>query len=285
MFYSFTLIASFLSVLVLPGRQLLQLIWVTVPLLILASDLITRSLSRIQMQDRYTWMIAGFVLLILGFLWQVFGTLNQGNLEMNNFLLYFGASVVILLVCAILAILGWSIQTAGMGYAFGFMVVAALLTLMSATRTVGNLDNPRMEFWNDGVEPAQVSLLRQTVDELSGRVRGVPNGLDIISLGKVQPSIAWEMRNQKIIRVEGLASIEDPALVLTQEDIQLEMDKTYRGQDFNVQAGVDWESFTIQDWMRWYMIRKAQPTLFLKNILWVRADLFPGYRSTTIPLE
>ncbi len=47
MFYSFTLIASFLSVLVLPGRQLLQLIWVTVPLLILATDLITRSLSRI----------------------------------------------------------------------------------------------------------------------------------------------------------------------------------------------------------------------------------------------
>ncbi len=118
------------------------------------------------MQDRYTWMIAGFVLLILGFLWQVFGTLNQGNLEMNNFLLYFGASVVILLVCAILAILGWSIQTAGMGYAFGFMIVAALLTIMSATRTVGNLDNPRMEFWNDGVEPAQVSLLRQTVDEV-----------------------------------------------------------------------------------------------------------------------
>jgi hypothetical protein len=142
-----------------------------------------------------------------------------------------------------------------------------------------------MEFWNDGVEPAQVRLLSQTLEEISGRIRGVPNGLDIISLGKLQPSIAWDMRDQSIIQVEGLASIEDPAIVITTEDIQLEMAKSFRGQDFNVQSGVDWESFTIQDWLRWYMIRKTSPTLFLKDILWVRADLFPGYRSTFIPAE
>ena len=284
-FCSFTALIAFIFILLLPGRQLALLIWVTVPLIYLSTDLISHSLSRLKDLDQYTWIITGFVLLILCFIWQVFGTLNQGNLEMSNFLLYFGASVVILLVCAILAILGWSVQTTGMGYAVGFMIVSFALTMMSAFRTVGNLDNPRMEFWNDGVEPAQVELLKQTVEEVSGRVRGVPNGLDIISLGKIQPSIAWAMREQNIIRVEGLASIEDPALVLTQEDIQLQMDKTYRGQDFDVQSGVDWNNFSIQDWLRWYMIRKAQPTLFLKDILWVRADLFPGYRSTIIPAE
>ena len=282
---SLIVVITFILVVLLPGRQLTLLIWAAVPLIVLSGIEISNSLTQLQKEERYTWLIAGFVILIFLFLWQVFGTMNQGNLETNNFLLYLGAGLVILLVCAILAILGWSIQIAGMGYAIGFMVMAGLLTFMSAWRTVGNMDNTRMEFWNDGVESSQVGLLKQTVEEVSGRVRGVPNGLDIVVLGKLQPAIAWELRDQKFILVDGLINVDDPALVITEEDQQLDMVKSYRGQDFDVQAGVDWQSFSLQDWLKWYMIRKSQPSLFYKNILWVRADLFPGYRSTSIPIE
>lgn len=285
LFFTIMSLIAFILVLVLPGRNLMLLIWVSLPLTVLAARQIAQCVLYSQVDDKQTLLIAGFVILIMAFLWQVFGTLNQGALDMNNFLLYLGAGVVILLVCAILAILGWSIRVAGTGYAWGFIVVATVFTLMASWRGTGNSDGVRMEFWNAGIEPAQVELLASTVEEISDRVRGVPNGLDIVVLGDMQPSVAWELRNQPTKQVEGLINIDQPAMVLTSSSTQLEMVQAYRGQDFVIQSGMDWEEISVQGWLKWIMIRKSNPTPQQSNILWVRADLFPGYRSTTIISE
>jgi hypothetical protein len=283
--FTLTALVGFLLILILPGRQSVMLIWVSVPLVFLAAEKIHDSLLVDGLDVKQTLLIAGFVVLILVFLWQVFGTLNQGTMEMNSFLLYMGAGVVILLVCAILAILGWSIRVTGIGYAWGFSLMLVLFTLMSAWRSTGLATDLRKEFWNGGIDPTQVQLLKQTVEEISGRTRGVPDGLDIVSLGIIQPALDWELRNQKIYKVDGLMPSESPALVITPITSQLALVEPYRGQDFTVISKMAWDAFTIQDWVKWIMIRRVPQTADIINILWVRGDLFPGYSSNTQPVQ
>lgn len=273
-----------LVILVLPGRQPLMLTWLIVPLAYLASLAIDKILSYAAFDFKQPGLIAGFVVLILIFLWQVFGSINQGRVEMNQFLLYSGAGIVILLVCAILAILGWSVKVTGIGYAWGFLLIFSLYTISAAWHSSGISSATSKEFWNFGETPSQVELVKKTVSEVSSTVRGVNNGLDVYALGSISPALEWQLRDQNLLRVMSISYENAPGLVISPVDTSIDPTQ-FRGQDFVLRSRMDWSSLTVQDWMKWIMIRSIEPVNVEDCILWVRWDIFPGYRPTLVPAE
>lgn len=275
---SWWIIVAFLGVICLPGRSLYTLIWVTLPLAILASRQLTRIFAVNHWDAGQAMLIAGFVALILLFIWQVFGTLNQDKMDMKNFLIYSGAALLILVICALLAVLGWSVKVTGLGYAWAFSLALTLFTLMSTWRSAGISTEIQKEFWNNGNDPTEVMLLEQTVRDMSGEAMGGPDGLQVVTLGQVQSSVAWALRHQDVREVDGLAGDDSPDLVITPMQADLTLAKAYRGQDFTIRSQMDFNSMTVQDWMKWLMIRKVPTNAVETDILWARGDLFPGYR-------
>jgi hypothetical protein len=276
---SLAAIFGFVIILIQPSRDLLELAWVTLPLAVLASIQLDEIFKPREVDVSQSLIIAGFVGMILLFLWQVFGRMNQGILDSKTFWLSLGGGIVILLVCAILAILGWSIPVTGFGYAWGFSLFLALFTLLSAWRSAGISTEVRTEFWNGGYDTPQVQLLDQTIRDTSLTARGVPDGLDIAVLNSIQPALAWELRAQTTHIITGIVPEDQPALVITPQEDQLQLPQSYRGQDFITLSKLDWDSLQLQDWMGWLMLRKPQPLPVDNPILWVRSDLFPGVKG------
>lgn len=272
---------AFLLILGMPGRQPWMMMWVTIPLMGLTAGQIEDCISVPNPDAKQSALIAGFVTMILLFLWEVFGSVNQGALDANNLFLYAGAGIAILVVCAILAIMGWSLQAAATGYAWAFILMLSLFGVSSAWRSAGISTDISKEFWNMGEDPTQVRLLTATVEEISGRVRGVSDGLDILALGTVDPAVEWELRHQTVDQVEGVMPGDTPAMVITAADAQLNLPESYRGQDFTILSRMDWSAMTVQDWLKWVMIRDIPTQATETRILWVRGDLFPGYHTTT----
>ena len=189
-----------------------------------------------------------------------------------------------MLVCAILAIMGWSLKVTGIGYAWGFLLVFSLFSISAAWRSTGQATLSNREFWNFGNTPSQVVLVEKTINEVSSTVRGVPNGLDISVLGNITPALQWQLRHQVMYSVLSVSYQEPPAIVISPMDTGLDPN-IFRGQDFVLRTNIDWSALTVQDWLKWTMIRVVPSADVEDCIVWVRWDLFPGYRPTNVPAE
>ena len=76
-------LVGLLIIVLLPGREPLMITWVIVPLAYLATTGVEKVLSYASEDFKQPALISGFVVLILLFLWQVFGSINQGRLEIR----------------------------------------------------------------------------------------------------------------------------------------------------------------------------------------------------------
>jgi len=279
-------LVNLLLVILLPGREVLNLIWVTLPLVYLAGIELTRHFFPRPEETLPAIGISLLVIVILFFLWQIFGRLNAGFVDMNVFWLALGGGVVILILSAFLAVFGWSFRIAGYGYTWGFVVGLFLLMVMGSFNSIQAGNPTRMEIWNNGASQPDQTLLVRTIEEVSGWTHGTPNGLSVQVVGKVSPSLKWALRfHETIQEVTAVSPAEYPSLVITEIDIQPELASQYRGQDFNTQSRVKFEAFEATDWLRWFLLRKTDLLELSSKILWVRSDLFPGSSSAPIISE
>jgi hypothetical protein len=80
---------------------------------------------------------------------------------------------------------------------------------------------------------------------------------------------------QNAVWTIGIATGSKPSLVITPENIELNLASNYRGQDFVYSSSPMFPLLSPIDWPRWLAFREG----LIENkalILWVRSDLFPG---------
>jgi hypothetical protein len=279
-------LVNLLLVILLPGRDVLNLIWVILPLVYLSGIELSRHFYPQPEETLPAIGISLLVIVILFFLWQIFGRLNAGFVDVNVFWLALGGGVIILILSAFLAVFGWSFRIAGYGYTWGFVVGLFLLMVMGSFNSIQSGNPTRMEIWNNGVSQPDQTLMVRTIEEVSGWTHGTPNGLGVQVVGKISPSLEWALRfHESIQEVIAVSPSEYPALVITNNDTQPELASQYRGQDFNTQSRVRFEAFEATDWLRWFLLRKTDLLELSSKILWVRSDLFPGSSSSPIISE
>jgi hypothetical protein len=93
------------------------------------------------------------------------------------------------------------------------------------------------------------------------------------------PALRWSLRDYtKISYVNQLPEDASPAFVITPEQPDLALSATYRGQDFILAEDPGWNSFHLDQWLRWLAFRAipAESVRQDRLILWARTDLFPG---------
>ncbi len=272
-------------VLLYPGRQVADLVWVTVPMWALG----IRFLSLVFAIPLPVKLVIGealFTIVILVCAWLNF--VAAMSLQFADptphwlaivFMFFFLGMALILLTW------GWGAKYALRGVGLGFCFLMAIFTLSAAWRATGQESRPDQELWSVGANFREGDLLIKTANEYSLWNTNNPNGMDITVVNG-SPSLQWLFRNfSQANFVDALQSAEVPSMVVTPDQKSLGLAGAYTGQSFVVEQSPTWETLSLSDWINWMIFRQAPVT---KNniVLWVRSDLFPGssdYRQNKTP--
>ncbi len=265
-------------ILIYPGRQVWDLAWVLVPLWALASLPLTE-MFRQKSASRASWILAGMILVLASLLWLSFARLTvpveSPRLELIQWGMVVGSFGLAVLSLVIVAA-EWSWEEARLGGVMGLSAALVIYTLsalnMAAYRAA---DDPRQP-WLPEPGPGQISLLVETIQEVSvyqtGREDSAP-----ITLFVDTPSVLWALREFKNVSIspEGARNLSADIVVTGQERAESMQDAAYLGQDFDYRSFTDWTGPVPADWKGWIVSREG-PVENFQLLLWVKLDAYPG---------
>ena len=277
-------LAAFLLGLAYPARQVGDLIWMLLPLWILAS--LELSLH-FDFEKVGAWEVGGVTMLvvaILTFAWLDFASVAGAALNTSfgqlRMLLFAGALVLVALILVLVS-MGWSKDLARIGGVWGAAIMLAIYTLGAATGA-GGLRQPRtVELWNPSLQIMDADLLIKTADQISDWSKGTVESLPVVISGVDSPALLWLFRDWDVSAEIALSPVETPALVVTPAGEILNQAAAYRGEAFLWRQTPLWVQAAVPDWTRWYIYHKF-PTTNETIILWVRGDLLIDSQDQTI---
>ncbi len=281
---------ALLLVVAYPGRQIVDLTWVLLPLLALAARQLARMLDAPR-EDR-TAMIGQALLtaVMVFFAWS--SVLDLSNLvdqvgatapalEWGRF----AASLVLLGIATFLVGWGWSVEAARDGLQWGIALVVGLFSLAALFNGMGVSRRAEMELWRSGPPFTQEALLQTTLRNFSEWQPSLNTQIDIAVVGLDGPALRWALREfDHVSYVSDLPVNAQPAVMITPNDVVLEQAAPYRGQDFEIWRKPFWDLFLGRDWLNWSVYRTGM-TDYEQMIVWVRTDLFPGGDASAADLQ
>ncbi|MEI7989268.1 MAG: hypothetical protein WCI88_09515, partial [Chloroflexota bacterium] len=288
---------SFVSILIYPAHQVLDLGWVLIPLWILAAREISHWIDYIPGEDSATLgqMILLFILIILGWLNIMGLILPNQNVELNRTRTILLGGVVVLGVLATLLIgLGWTFRVAKKGLIWAILISLCLYMMSGTWSVIRNQPGSdgasftlvsAWKQWMPSPSAGNSDTLLETVRNLGEWHYGNRKIIDITILSpdpicdscQPSPSLRWLFRNiQSSNVVNSLKREAIPSIVVTTGDqTNPPLSSSYRGEKFSWLIYPDWQSALSTGLLRWILYRDV-PYKIENVILWTRNDLFPG---------
>ena len=271
--------ASFALAIIYPGRDVIGLTWLLVPLWGLAAIEITRYF-RVQGAELLPALgQASLILLLMALGWLNLAGLSMSGGDSQAYQLRWaviGGTVVLGGVTTLLIGLGWSVKTAQQGLVWGLLLGLGFYSISSMWSLSQLRPNGEQELYAPIPIAKNVGDLQVTLGDLSEWRTGMRDTLDVV-LTTSAPSLRWEMRNWSDARfLTAIPAGELPSIIINREDQpEPNLSIGYRGQGFSWWAYPDWEGPLPENWPSWLVFRDA-PLMNKKIILWARGDLFPG---------
>lgn len=280
-------------------RQSSELVWVILPLLILAAQELSRSLDIYPEERVEIGVVAGAVMILLIYIW-----FNIANIGLNpydqidstsmpifgrlvelptgpRYVILIGATVI-LVVCINLVAFGWSPRTARLGSTWSFSLFLGVYAFATAWGTSGQRTPGGVELWTMDQPPVQEELLIKSIDDISLFSRGHIDSQPVTVMGVNSPSLEWALRNHDVKTVTVLDPLDSPPIIITSLMNELGLPSAYRGQDFTWRRPPSWNNIQGPDWVKWLVYRQL-PRETETIILWARDDLFPDARENIQP--
>jgi len=278
-FTSIWFILSLLILLIIPGRQAVDLIWLVFPLWVATA----RELFRIYQLAKDFWVvyaIAGLVGVLIVLNWFTFiGMVFQGG-NSKAVLLQWGliaASLALVILSMTIAASewGWSVSLKGLGLGSALMLTVYMLSALVQGCYLRQGD-PR-SLWSDGFGAGQTRLLAESIYDASITQTGRGDAIQGVVIGSWDV-LRWELRNLDGIKFQDSLDAEGfPPVIITSEIESFLVDQEmYRGQDFVLETHPGWNGIIPADWISWIAFRSG-PVEKDDIILWIRNDIYSGY--------
>ncbi len=280
-------------------RQTTELVWVIIPLLILAAQELSRSFDIYREERVEIGVVAGAVMILLIYIWFNVASIGLNPYEQftttplplfgrlvdlpfgARYVVLFGASLI-LVVCISLVAFGWSPRTARLGMTWSFSLFLGVYALAAAWGASGTRTPNGVELWTPDQPPVQADLLLSSIRDVSLFSRGDIESQPVTVMGVNSPALEWALRNHDVEVVSVLDPLNAPPIVITPLMSELGLPSAYRGQDFTWRQPLVWENVQGPDWFRWLVYRQL-PRETETIILWARDDLFPDAREDVQP--
>lgn len=306
--FAFWLLAALVFALVNPGRQISDLLWVIVPLWLLAAPMVGKFMRRPNPADReMVWLGAIFVLVLMLY-WRLnldamtrqtyvnfppeFNLFNFGILDQNT-KLYLVRLIITFFIPILIGLLVIVVQiswSGGLAFQATTWGMGAFLVIYLVSVSFGFSDDRTKiagELWTGGSTPGYIEEIQQTVREAGKMSSVVSKEVDLVYMID-SPQLHWMFRdfpNADYMTV--LESDKLPSIVLNTDPTYGYMDKGqfYRGQLAVLNYHQAWGGASLpQDVDRWLVYRDS-PLEKEWLAIWTRADLFPLYSPPLIEPE
>jgi len=268
--------------LLLPSRQMIDLVWALIPLWTLAAIELTRYLNVFPDERGEALGAAGLTV----FIW-LFGWLDLTGMvwvfDPAQYAVRFWTllvSLLILILSLLFIALGWSLRVAQFGGVWGMMLALGALGAAGAFGAAGLRGSSSVEMWQAPLLPAQADLLQATARDMSEWGAGNDYAAQIVIAGVQSPALEWLLRQRSVTVTSVLDVSSAPPLVITaQGESSPALASAYRGQDFIWRQTPAWN---FANGLRWLALREM-PQNSETLILWAREDLFIHQPSTFQP--
>ena len=276
---SLWIITSLVLVLIYPARQAYDLVWILIPLWVLAAIEISRFIT-IDKRDRIPAIgQAILIFLLLALAWINLSGLSQNSGDIQAYRLRWAVifgTLALGAVTSVLVGLGWSSSAAVHGLVWGLIAGLGVYGLANTWWISQSRPNGELELWYPPPVTGQEAELVETLKWLSEAKTGIPNQVDI-AVTATSPSLQWALRDWQNTRFfSGAISEELPLVIISDsEESAPALAGSYRGQDFAWRIFPGWQGALPIDWPRWLVFRNA-PQQVEHIILWARSDIFPG---------
>lgn len=264
--------ANLIILLIYPGRQVADLIWVLLPLWALAAMEIAHYLRLPAEEPRAAFGEAGLMLLLLTFLFFTLAktTLNGSNPEIiGPYLVLAGGVVLLGVLASVLIAFGWSPRAAASGLVWALALFFVLVLLSDSTRPQRGDLLAANDLWAPGPAAGENAILVSTLNGLSTRNTGQPLALPV-DLRVESAALQWALRD---LPQESSADVAPPIIITLANGIPPAEIDSYRGQSFALQVERVWQPLP-PNLIGWLLYRQG-PTLTQQAILWVNVNLFP----------
>ncbi len=261
-----------------PGRSAEDLVWVVLPLSVLACLAISRLLDILTdgLEDRSVYLMALALAVLGGFGYLQLTTLaNNPDLSGSPQVIQLGFVFTALGFAVALFVLygviwSWGEAIHASGAAFG--LITFLLAFSAGWRlTLGPEAAGGTELWRPQASSPDLSLLETTLHGVAAQTSGEVNDLAIRLDVTPPPSLAWVLRSF----TPAEARVGDPtppkAILLPKTDTAPSLPGPYLGQSFAVENVWAWDGPLPPDGLKWWLLRKA-PSQALDWVLYVQAD-------------
>jgi hypothetical protein len=280
---------AFAVILVNPDRFALNLVWLSVPLWMLAAEQFDRLLEGFRDFDPVSLGVALFFFLMIGFILLTFvGAVNidganfqfdpEGNQQklLIRGILVIGG-IILIAITYFLAGYTWNSTLAKNALILGVGIYLLTFGLFQQSWHSAFLGvSPESEFWHQSSVLVDGERILETIEDISEMNHGQRIQQPVTIAGIQSPALEWLLRHQSVRVSEGLAVDETPEIVITSlVEAQL-WGAEYTGQDFRLSSSPNWSWLSIQEWLSWAIFHKVGVTTDEMVVVWVRTDLFPG---------
>jgi hypothetical protein len=278
------------------GRSLLDLVWVTAPLSLLAgyalyslvADLWSRrELPLAAVQAGISVVLAVFALLnVASFAELVKNSGSALNIYDVNILgqnIAFspvaqmgvaGLAVALIAVVAYLVSLGWSPRAARLGLLWAVAVLLLSMNVSAAWGLTRLRPGCPAELWWESPASDDVNRLMQTLASVSNYSVGNPRDVQVTVQASPAGLLAWALRDfPHAAFVDRLDPVINSVVVITPSDEKNPtLGSTYVGQRFDLR-GTWTPALSLSEWIGWAAYRRATGQKVDPAILWVRQDI------------
>ena len=296
-FLKWMLLVGSVLFLLFPGRQSVDLIWVVIPLYILAGLVLQRYVTRKSVSR--DWVVISLTILVLAIL--IFGYFNLMNLQNINVpvgtnvlidsLLNFQFSdwalsdasvqtyifrwILLPLIPVLIAFVTmaatyiWSNSRSIQGVGWGVFIFLSILGMGLSVR-IARQSSKALDVWQPDNSTAQPANLSEWIEWFGVINKGNKHELEVV-VEEYSDQVAWQLRNFTNVEYGlGKAAILQPDIAITSElDFSLNDYGIYSLKTISIvnsHIDEDSQSFLWDD----------ELTMFNKINLWVNKDLFPN---------
>lgn len=262
-----------------PSRNLAELFWISIPMLVLASTTIERFIAQRQSENRWVFLAETVLVVALCvFSMMNFAALvNASGLDaetMRNRIIGTLLPLVLLAVVTLLFAWGWSSNSTRRGLVVGLGLIFFAVWIGSAWKAADLGSWPEYEFKFGGQTPVGTETLLSSMSDLSRWTTSQANRIDVLVAGLDSDSLMWALRDFENLDLEtSFNQNMTPSIILTPVETEIQGTSAYRGQKVLWAVEPDFEEMSIQDWMKWGLFRTG-PQKNIELIFWAKNTLF-----------
>ncbi len=261
------------------SNNLGELFWVSVPLLILAAMAIPRLITQIQIESKvvfYAETVAVIALFVFSFM-NFTNLVNSNSMnpeDLRNRIIGTLLPLILLAVVTALFAWGWSAKSTRIGLVLGIGLILLTGWIGSAWKSAELGSHPEFEFNNSRGYPIGEKNLLKTISDLSLWSTSQANRVDIQIANIDSDSLLWALKSFDNVQLEqSFNPHSSSSIILTPQNMVIESENIYRGQNFLWSLEPDFASMSAKDWAKWGLFRTA-PQKSTELILWAKNALF-----------